>query len=252
MRHVLHLSSNQADRYPLGKFRTDDIIFDITSGELTAYPDQTMMMHVESASIPASCYPVTPSTNNFKFTDSNGVLADTSFNIPVGAYASGEALVAAMNEAVTAGGKTGIAFSFSTLTYKISCTRTTVTPWSFRPSTSASVIGCGHLDLALPSGVATEFPGVIDLAGPKKYLITSQDIEMRTRDSVGRNVNILAAVPVDKPFGQLVSWQNQTGVMMPTNRKALSEIRLTLLDEDQHPVNLNGLEWAVSIVVEIY
>jgi len=250
MRHVLHLSSSQADRHPRGRDRTDDLIFDINSGEMTAGPDQSMMMYVESASIPVSCYPVSASTNTFKFYDAT--LGEVSFQIPVGVYGSGDALVVAMNAAVTAGGKTGLTFSFSTLTYKISCTRTTVTEWAFRPSTSASILGCGHVDLALPSSVVVQFPSCVDLGGPKKYLVTSQDIELRTRDSIGRNVNILAAIPIDKPWGSMVSYQNQTGVMLPTNRKALSELRLTLLDEDQKQCDLNGVEWAISIVVEIF
>lgn len=248
MRHVLHLASNQADRFPQGRDRTDDVVFDISSGDLTADVDQTLMMYVESACIPIAGYPVNSTNNRINFSSDAG---DSVVVIPEGVYANGSALVAAMN---TANGTAGVSFAFTTLTYRITCTRTTTTAWYINAAftTAKTVIGSGYTDIALPINTAVTLPGVIDLSGPKKILITAPGVELHTRDSIGRDVNVLAAVPVNQLWGGLVCYQNQTGGMLTTNRKTLSELRLTLLDEDQLPIDLNGLEWAVSIVVEIY
>ena len=250
MRHVLNLSSNQADRYPLGRQRSDDVVFDISSSALTVTHDQILSMCVESACIPVAGYPVNATTNTIYFSSISG---DQTATIPIGVYASGPALVAAMNTATTAVIATGLSFTWIPLTSRISALRTNTTVYAIDAvrTTAKVVIGSGYADIALPLSSAVLFPGVIDLSGPKKILITS-DVELRTRDSVGNCVNVLAAVPVNVLWGGLVCFQNQSGGMLPTNRKALSEIRLTLLDEDQLPLDLNGLEWAVTIVIELY
>lgn len=249
MRHVLHLASNQADRYPQGRDRTDDIVFDISSSEMIVEQEQIMYMHVESACIPVAGYPVNATNNTIYFASISG---DQVVTIPVGVYPNGPSLVAAMNTAIAS--IAGIAFSWTSLTYRISCTRTTTIVYTIdhAKTTAKAVIGSGFSDLSLPINITVVFPAVIDLAGPKKFLITSPDIELRTRDSIGNGVNVLTAIPVDQLWGGLVTYQNQAGNMLATNRKNLSEIRLVLMDEDQLPVDLNGLEWAVSMVIEIF
>lgn len=251
MRHVLHLASNQADRYPQGRARTDNVIFDISSADLTADNDQQIMMYVESACIPVAGFPIN-ATNNIVYFFSDG--GPKNVVIPVGVYANGTALVAALNAALTTAVLTGVSFAWVPLTYSITCTRTVATVWSIlaAQSTARSVIGLGWSNLTLPQSVVVPLPGVIDLAGPKKFLITSPGVTLQSRDSIGNSVNVLAAIPVNQSFGGLVAWQNSTGGMLTTNRKCLSDLQLTLLDEDQLPVDLNGLEWAVSIVIEIY
>ena len=251
MRHVLHLASNQADRFPQGRDRSDDVVFDISSAAMTADADEVMSICVESACIPIAGYPVNALTNRLYFSSVSG---DQTCVIPIGVYANGPALVAAMNTAVATVIPTGMAFAWVALTSRITCTRTNTTVYTLEAArTSAkTVIGSGYSDLVLPLNNAVLFPGVIDLAGPKKILVTCPDIELRTRDSIGNGVDVLAAIPVDQLWGGLVCYQNATCWMQATNRKSLSELRLVLLDEDQLPIDLNGLEWAISIVIEIY
>lgn len=251
MRHVLHLASNQADRFPQGRHRTDDVVFDISSSAMSVDNDEVMLMHVESACIPVAGYPVNSTNNIIYFASISG---DRLVTIPVGVYANGPALVGALNPLLTTAlGANAVVLSWDPLTYRISCLRNTTTVYTIDATrtTARSVIGSGYADLSLPISVTVVFPAVIDLAGPKKFLITAPDIELRTRDSLGNGVNVLAAVPVTQTYGGLVVFQNSTGGMLTTNNKTLSELHLTLLDEDQLPVDMNGLEWAVSIVVEI-
>ena len=252
MRHVLHLASNQADRFPLGRNRTDDVVFDISSSAMTVDQDETMLMYVESACIPVAGYPIN-STNNVIFFAS--ISGDKVITIPEGVYANGSALVAAINPILTTViGAGTLTLTWDALKYRISCTRSTTTVYSIdaAKTTARGVIGSGYADLVLPQSSAVLFPAVIDLAGPKKFLITSPDVELRTRDSLGNGVNVLAAIPVTQTYGGLVCYQNSSCGMLATNCKTLSELHLVLLDEDQLPVDMNGLEWAISIVIEIY
>ncbi|KAJ1637165.1 hypothetical protein T492DRAFT_1127146 [Pavlovales sp. CCMP2436] len=92
--HRLYLSSDQADKYPLGVDRTDSVVFDLTPG-ISLSGRESMYVRLESCSFPIIQPNVNPANNTFVLLLVGDELSVVT--IPPAQYTSGEALSSAVN-----------------------------------------------------------------------------------------------------------------------------------------------------------
>lgn len=250
--HRLHLSSNQAERYPLGPSRTDLVEFNLEPAISCTNPGEVMMVRLESASIPVSQYVVNQNNNSLSF---SGDFGDTTITLPAQNYANADALVSALNGAMSQAGLASLSCTYTENTHKISFVNDYAYPVAISGGLG-KVIGMGPQNAAvLKASSIEELPALVDLAGSRSILVAVESFELDTLDSLASNsassTNILAAIPVSVPWGSVQMYQDTSNMLVHARRKTLSYISIQLLDEDQTPYNLNGLPWSCVISVEV-
>lgn len=246
--HRLHLSSKQAERYPLGPHRTDHVEFNLEPA-ISCAPGEIMLVRLESASIPVGRYVVHSGSNTLSFSGSFG---DATITIPVQTYANGAAVVSALNTAMTAGGLASLVVSYSESTNRVSFVNDYAFPVSVL-GTLGKVLGLMG-SVVLKASSTTELPGMLDLSGARSILLAVESFELDTLDSLAStsasSTNILAAIPVNVPWGSIQIFQDTSGVLVQSRRKSLSSISMQLLDEDQQPYELS-LVWSCVVSVDV-
>lgn len=239
--------------------------------------------YVNSINIPHAFYNIYGDYATLYWSDVNGPYVTT---IPEGDYTINNLMTAlgnAMTAAVALG--TGAVYTVSrdTTTHKITITNNLASVFSL---TSVNVISLrrilGFADVAEDVGSTW---GDIDryngtLAGQSSYtaidtyylskriVYVSSDIIRNTKDynSVFYKVNpvsgvpnvryvqsrkdIVAAIPINTAFGEVIKWETGNEVTRYKTVKQLTNINFKLYDEYGTPINLNGRSWSIELVFE--
>ncbi|KAJ1635091.1 hypothetical protein T492DRAFT_836376 [Pavlovales sp. CCMP2436] len=144
--HRLYLSSDQADKYPLGVDRTDSVVFDLSpgislSGREAMYPN------------------VNPANNTFVLLLAGDELLDVT--IPPAQYTSGEALSSVINS-TSQMISSGVSSSFDSATNKLTFAHSqggNISIATNETTTAHKILGMNkQFNITIPSGTPTTAP----------------------------------------------------------------------------------------------
>jgi hypothetical protein len=117
-------------------------------------------------------------------------------------------------------------------------------------SSIREVLGLGTTNL---TGTVITCPYPVNLLGVKLLNITSNALAVSSYSSVSAsNMNILATVPVDAPFFNMISYENQNDLQKhELTTEYVNAIDIQILDEAGNYVDFNGTNWSFTIAISI-
>lgn len=215
--------------------------------------DRVTSIEIISAEIPYTFYTVSNVNNTLLLSDGTHMY---TYNMPQGNYSVQnftDTLSAGLDNAFAANGiPAGFSATFSQMSYEFTIThKTQQFQLFYNGSTLASVIG-----LMADSTLGTSFTmqRVANLSGPNYLLIWSNALARPKRDRPFLNqsyANILYKVPVSVNPGDIIIEKNlYSNPLKYGNEQTIQTIDLQLTDPSGNQVDLNGLEWSVSVLLE--
>lgn len=228
-------------------------------------PLQADSFYVRKVSIPNSVYNVNVYNNTLELLD--GVTYVTA-TIPVGNYQTDE-LLTEIGTQLTAVGATGtysatrdVNTSLVSITNSLGITFTL--GWDqndvtkqmaydlgFYPATSVS-------DTGKPQPVATS--GTTHTANNVYWISPVKTINIQSNlTSKGQPAyttrgweNIIESVQTASSYGQMITVEYENPIVVPLATKNITDIRFKLLDENLKPIDLNGRDWVIELVLKVY
>lgn len=84
-----------------------------------------------------------------------------------------------------------------------------------------------------------------------KYYIIYGDIGSQNSYSANELVNVLAYVPNSVNFGDMINYQSELAKSFKLTEKEISRMKIFVKDDMGNPVNLNGINWSMNIIVSV-
>lgn len=204
-------------------------------------------LSVVSVVVPVSYYAVNASNNTVDFTE-NGV--DLTATVPPGNYNTTTirtALLAEMN-AVSAGVFT---MDYDPATFHLSWTNDTHTFVIDPDSTMGQILG---VTATQTLALTQESNDAVELSGPRSIFVESRALGRgRERHLVNglQSRPVLVNIPVSVPAGDILTWEDASPGhhTFLTGTSQVNEIDFRLADLDGNEIDLNGLEWEITVSV---
>lgn len=132
------------------------------------------------------------------------------------------------------------------LTFIFSQSTTILTP----NSTIKDILGLGTTSL---TGTVIECPYPLNLLGVKLLNITSSSLAVSSFSSVNNsNLSILASIPIDQAFFNMVSYTNQSDLQKyELTTDYVNSIDLQILDEAGNYIDFNNSDWSITLGISI-
>ena len=117
-------------------------------------------------------------------------------------------------------------------------------------STIKDILGLGTTSL---TGTFIECPYPLNLLGVKLLNITSSTLAVSSFSSVNNsNLSILASVPIDQAFFNMVSYVNQSDLQKyELTTDYVNSIDLQILDEAGNYIDFNNSDWSITLGISI-
>lgn len=244
----IFISSTAADRYLVDESRTDVVAFDLNE-PVVCKSNQRMYLSLESFSFPNTMYNITSDNNKITFDSA-------TITIPVGQYATADALKTAIAAAITANGTITVVVGYSSLLNKFTFQNTSSATSILvkKESTMSYVIGLlPSTDLTLPISSTTDLPRQVDVSNGRTINFAIQNLDLNGIDSNGGRTlsNILCTVPITAKFGDIQGFTNPNNNKVLINQKSLTYLEVALINLNNEPFNLGGLRWSGVLLVTI-
>lgn len=91
----------------------------------------------------------------------------------------------------------------------------------------------------------------IDLSGTRAIFVKSSFVTSSLDSKTKGNSGILGKVNIDVGFNELQHYRNDVGYKTKVATKNISVIEISLLDETHEYVNFNGVDWSMTLTVDI-
>jgi hypothetical protein len=202
-----------------------------------------------NAQIPVSYYIITASNNTFSYVNL-GIIETVV--IPVGNY-DANTLIVYMNSQLLIN---NLVFSINSSTGKLTFSTTAanrdLVVYSSSQSSSYEIFGIGSTNLIVagsPSGTIINFPYPLNLLGVKKISIKSTTLSITAFSSVNNNyTDTICTIPADQPAFGMLSYTNQNDLNKNILKQTvIDKIDIQLLDENQNYLDMNNLDWTITI-----
>ena len=148
---------------------------------------------------------------------------------------------------------TDIAITYSGTTGKLTFTKTSGT-FSINGSSTISKV-LGFIEGTTYNSVAQVItaPNPLNLLGILKIKIQSHALNTISFDSAGGNTNknILAVLPIEVGNFGLIQYDNLSNLEIPLNVKMINAIDIQLYGDDGNLINFNGIDWSISLVLNV-
>ena len=148
---------------------------------------------------------------------------------------------------------TDIAITYSGTTGKLTFTKTSGTFSINGASTISKVLG--FIEGTTYNSVAQVItaPNPLNLLGILKIKIQSHALNTISFDSAGGNTNknILAVLPIEVGNFGLIQYDNLSNLEIPLNVKMINAIDIQLYGDDGNLINFNGIDWSISLVLNV-
>ena len=250
---LLFLSSTHADSYKVAN-RNDDVSFTL-SQPIIAQSGQQMHIRVVDATIPSSAYNV-PATQNTVYVTYNGTPA--TITVPAGFYTI-STFVSQLNTLTTSAVGTNATWSYSLLSSEISLSWIGAGNFVILGTTTMwRQLGVGgkNASITVATGTTVAMPWAFDLSGPRSCIISSESAETVSLHSTGTpspySTNLICKVPMSAAYGSMNEYVDQSGFSQLITNNFIGEMHIALLDEEQQPLDLNGVTWTVTIMIDVF
>ena len=206
--------------------------------------DKIQQAEVFSAEVPYTFYGITSTTNQITWVDGSETQYTASIspgNYPITTFIN--TLQSSMNAVMP-----GFTIAYIKETYKLRFQNSTTFRIASVGTTMAKKIGLTGPTTASTSVV---MPGVVNLSGPRYLLIKSQRL---TRPKITRPFSnsaqddILYKIPISGGPGDIMIEKNiYTNLLKYGVRQTIDILDFQLTDEDHNQIDLNGLDWSLSV-----
>lgn len=199
-----------------------------------------------SAEIPVSFYNININNQVLKCTISSVAYTVT---IPESNYNSTTFIAAFQAQFLATTGRS-IDLTISKLTGKLTFTLSGYTLILLTSSTIYEVLG---LEVSTTYTISSTLisPYMCNLLGIKKLKVISSALSNGSLDSLG-NSTILQTISVDQPAYGLISYQNNDANFAILKSKTISNIDLEIRDENNKLIDLNGIHFSITLVLNIH
>ena len=261
---IFHLRSEDAIIKGVGDFSTTDIYFNIDQN-LTPSKDEALLVSINSAEIPYSYFPVNTNNKTLKFFESSdatagNLAAKNDVVLTAGEY-SGDELAVELQRAIRASdGLNNYVVAYQPVTNKMLITQPTDIAFRFNFTTSSKY---AFSLLGFDSAVKTAIDNggnhtllsdtAINVSGDNSLYIRSPLSNINTYESRhGGASDILAKIPIKVNYNEIIYYEPvvyQFKSQLPRGQP-LNDLTIRLTNKHNELIDLNGLNWEFSIVVE--
>jgi len=102
------------------------------------------------------------------------------------------------------------------------------------------------LNLSNTQSLALEASSVVNLAFPQVIFLKT-DLKLQNRDSYGELSSILAKIQIDKPFGEILHYKDESPVNFDIADQYIDHLNIQLLDDDFNLLDANGANFHMTI-----
>jgi len=247
-KRLISLNSDNATQYLNGTRMLSNMSFDFRN---ILIPDPSILYvecGVQSAQIPASFYAITAINNTFNYT-----VNTIAYNIQVtpGNY-NFNTLVTAMTTAFTVNAHT-FTFVLNRASNILTMTLSSGTWNNILPSSIGVVLGFSPTTTYTIVANTITYSNLFDVMGPKKLKIFSSNMAIDSYDSINNSTtNLIETISVNVPGFSLILYQNIDGTYGHLRTHYLSTVDIQITDENNNPIDFNGVGWTITIVLILY
>lgn len=94
--------------------------------------------------------------------------------------------------------------------------------------------------------LALEGTNIVNLSFPQVIFIKT-DLKLQNRDSYGELSSILAKIQIDKPFGEILHYKDESPVNFDIADEYIDHLNIQLLDDDFNLIDANGANFHTTI-----
>lgn len=248
--HRIFISSTHAQFYPKGQSRTDIAHYEFKE-PIACKGSESLFIELENFAIPVARTNVFSGNNALSF---SGGYGDFPITVPLGQYNTPSTFVTAIQDAITAAAA-GITVTYNALINKITLRNTRLLAITLNGSSTINqLIGMTKDTLSLPPSTDVVLPCMVDLSGARNIQVVLQNFELNSMDSSNGSslaTNVLASIPVNVGWAQILSYQASLSNPILSNRKSVSSLIIQILDENGLEYDISGLEWSALINITI-
>ena len=257
--HKTHRTSLKIDLYSENRENSDDSASDclfVINQPIEPYSnEEAIQIGIEHISIPHSFYLIETGVNDSFSLKSAGDLTYSEIVISAGNY-DVYTLISEIEEKIGASASLGNATDYS-VTY----IKSTNLLQFYNSVVEFELVmnNDGAIEiLGFPVGSYNSASQIIlsqkpiNLVGTDAIYITTDMPSSNTYSSkTGKMSHVIARVPINVPSNYLIEYENQTKFksLLP-NGMSLSSLRLRLTDKSGNIINLHGLNWSISMIIE--
>ncbi len=198
---------------------------------------------VANAQIPFSFYNVNV-YNNVLAIDYNGT--PYTLTLTRGNY-NATNLITEINTQFTNAGITGVTITISSITGTIQVSSTGTLQFLSVGSTIYSVLG---LETGTNYTAPFTAPYPLNLLGTLRLRICSYELITYNLDSTSMTtLNVLATIPIESATFGVILYDNIANIKTRLNNTQLDGFDILILDDNNNPVNFNGVPWCISLLI---
>ena len=200
------------------------------------------------AQIPVSFYNINAYNNTLNYTI-NGL--SKTLNLDVGNYNETNFITNIKLKFISLGDSFSILFN--KITGKLQFTNLDNYDFIFLNSSLFSVIGFKKDNDFSSSSFVLSGIYPFSIIGTKKLKIISEQINLRNYDSYkSSTINALGFIPVNACAFGMILYENRSGKYSSLQMMALDNFEISLLDDDNNPIDFNGIDWSMTLQLTIY
>jgi len=266
---IFHLRSQDAHGKGISPYEQSDLYFNIDQN-LTPQQDEALVVSVNSAEIPISFYPVGINNRTIRFLestdDTTGNLAlKTNVVLTAGNYTADNLAVELARAINASNGGADYSCDFDDATTKFTISKlNTATALAFRLDLTIGGGGTAYRLLGHTASIVDSVAGVgnarkivssvlANITGDNSLYIRSPMSNINTYESKHGGVSdILAKIPLTGLYNEIQHYQpvaNMFKSQLPRGQP-LNDITIRLTNSDNLLVDMNGIDWEISLIVE--
>jgi hypothetical protein len=219
-----------------------DCLFDLPNIEIPS--QHHIHISVRNAIIPYSFYNIN-STNNFLIYIANNVTY--TYILDIGNYNALQ-LVKYLNTLIVS---SGLSCNYNIITNKLTFTHSTYNFIFSSNSTCLSFMGFIYTSLSLSTNKVLISNNCLNLQNVQSIHIQTNFITGNINSSELYKQNTLCTIPINTSPYSNITYDNSSNFSTNLYSNLLNEIYIKLVDQDNNLINLNGLDWSITLQVEI-
>jgi hypothetical protein len=196
------------------------------------------------AEIPVSFYIINESNNQFKFKLDTAPIVTSS--VPYGNYNS-SSLITALKTIIN---DSNFIITISKLTGKLTFQHNKpFIVYNNITNSIGSILGFDNNTINNSIGTTNPYlltpPYMLNLLGPKKLNILSNDINTINHSSEVGSISMISSLAVDQPSYGLIIYENKSGIKHHLKTKDINRIDIQIVDENHNFINFNNINWSM-------
>lgn len=216
---------------------------------------QVHRVHLKSFIVPNTEYNINSKTAGVSITSADMIAVAP---VPLGQYTLTQYLVALKVVLDVAAAPNTFIITQNPLTFKLTFTKSAGSEFTISSESPNSRL-IGQQILKLSVGLSLETDSIPDLSGMRLVTITSYtlgrfQISEGDTEIESRKTNILGSLPMEASFGSLMKFESDESTLNATyfnGYKNVSNFDVSLRDSDGELLELNEVEWLISLEVHV-